>query len=185
MFAWEVAGAVFTLIAGTLWHFAFDWLGRWPPLGIFFPVNESVWEHLKLVFWPILLFALLEYLFVRGRVNNFLLAKAASAYAAMAFIVLFFYAYTAIWGRDVFWLDILSFVLAVALSLLVSWRILQLPGRYSALGEVATAAVVLAAAAFAAFTFYPPALPMWRDSSTGDFGLAVPAAGRWWQDFHR
>ena len=48
-------GLVFTLavLGGTALHFLYD---VWPnPLtAVLAPVNESVWEHLKLLYWPFL-----------------------------------------------------------------------------------------------------------------------------------
>ena len=55
---YTIAGAVFVLIAGTVSHFVYEWSGNRPAVGLFFPVNESVWEHMKLVFFPMLFYAL-------------------------------------------------------------------------------------------------------------------------------
>ena len=42
-----------SILAGSALHFLYD---LWPnPLtAVFAPVNESVWEHLKLLYWPFL-----------------------------------------------------------------------------------------------------------------------------------
>ena len=45
-------GALFTLILGTVGHFFYEWSGENKIAGIFFPVNESVWEHMKLTLLP-------------------------------------------------------------------------------------------------------------------------------------
>lgn len=42
---------------GTAAHFVYVWCPA-PLLGLFVPVNESVWEHLKLLFWPTVLTAI-------------------------------------------------------------------------------------------------------------------------------
>jgi uncharacterized membrane protein YagU involved in acid resistance len=39
---------------GTAAHYFYHWLPI-PLVGLFAPVNESVWEHLKLLFWPTIL----------------------------------------------------------------------------------------------------------------------------------
>ena len=49
---WLVWGI--TALIGTGWHFLYDWL-PFQLVGMVAPVNESVWEHLKLLFWPFLL----------------------------------------------------------------------------------------------------------------------------------
>ncbi|MFW9925127.1 MAG: DUF6512 family protein, partial [Candidatus Thorarchaeota archaeon] len=49
---WQIVGGIVIFSLGALWHFMFEWFGGWPPIGWFLPVNESVWEHIKLMFWP-------------------------------------------------------------------------------------------------------------------------------------
>ena len=66
IFSWEIAGSVIISLSGSLLHFAFDVLGTWPPVALFAAVNESVWEHLKLAFWPSLTYALIEWRVFRG-----------------------------------------------------------------------------------------------------------------------
>ena len=41
-------------VLGTAAHFFYDWFPT-PLIGLFTPVNESIWEHLKLLFWPTIL----------------------------------------------------------------------------------------------------------------------------------
>jgi hypothetical protein len=91
---WHIVGAIVTLVLGTLLHFTFDWSGGNLFVGLFSAVNESVWEHLKLLAVPILLFAIIEY-FAYGRAyDNFIPAKLLSVLAGMLTIVVFFYTYT-------------------------------------------------------------------------------------------
>ena len=54
-------GIVFAVIAGTLSHFVYEWLGENPIAAIFFPIDESVWEHVKLLFFPTLLLLFVSY----------------------------------------------------------------------------------------------------------------------------
>ena len=55
---WELLGIVFIIVLGGALHFVFDLSGEWPPLALIAAVNESVWEHLKLGFWPALIYFL-------------------------------------------------------------------------------------------------------------------------------
>ena len=72
---WEIIGAVIISLLGSFLHFFFALLGEWPPVALIAAVNESVWEHLKLAFWPALIFALIEWPFFRGKTKNFWAAK--------------------------------------------------------------------------------------------------------------
>ena len=51
-----IAYALLAALAGSALHFVFDLLSGFAPVGIIAAVNESVWEHMKLAFWPMLVF---------------------------------------------------------------------------------------------------------------------------------
>ena len=75
LFYWEIAGFVFVIIAGTLLHFVYHWTGQNRIVGLFSPVNESTWEHLKLLFTPMLLNSIAEYFVIGNQFSNFIAAK--------------------------------------------------------------------------------------------------------------
>ena len=62
--AWQVAGFIFTSILGTFLHFLFDLTGENLVAGMFSAVNESIWEHMKLIFYPMVLFAIIEWNYI-------------------------------------------------------------------------------------------------------------------------
>jgi len=167
IFAWEITGAVLISLAGSLLHFVFDLFNRWPPIALIAAVNESVWEHLKLAFWPALIFALIERPFLRQQAKNFWPAKAAGILAMPLIIVSVFYGYTALAGHNVLWADISLFVLAVFVGQMLSYRILI--HRPFAPGTKIAALILLALmiAAFSLLTFFPPHGPLFRDPRTG------------------
>jgi len=168
---YEIIGMLFIIMFGSLLHFTFEWSGYQQIVGVFSAVNESVWEHLKLGFWPALLYALIEYRFIKKRTNNFFLAKTVVVYAIAVIIPLIFYSYTAITGESIFLIDILSFIVAVIIGQLLSYRLLthkQLPDK---LEKIALVALLLLGVAFIIFTFYPPHLPIFQDPISGDYGI--------------
>ena len=57
----QVFSTIFSLISGVLLHFAYEWSDNNTFVGLFSAVNESTWEHLKLVFFPSLIYFLFEY----------------------------------------------------------------------------------------------------------------------------
>ena len=83
-------------LLGTLFHFVYEWSGDNFFVGLFFPVNESTWEHLKLVFIPILLVSVLEYFISEIPRNDYPCIKLRSALLAMLIIVVLFYTYTGV-----------------------------------------------------------------------------------------
>lgn len=168
---WELYGMLFGVLLGSFLHFAYELSGEWIPVGVFGAVNESVWEHLKLGFWPMVIWAAIEYPYLKKQTSNFLTAKAAGIYVIPATILVLFYAYTAILGEEMLVLDILIFVLAIVLGQLTSYRLLTLPRLPKVMDGVALAAVILLFLAYTLFTFFPPHLPIFQDPISGNYGI--------------
>lgn len=51
---WGLLGLIVVCFLSIPLHFFYDWTGENTFIGLFAPINESIWEHLKLVFWPLL-----------------------------------------------------------------------------------------------------------------------------------
>jgi len=162
-------GVIFGL--GAVMHFAFEWSGELKPIAVFAAVNESVWEHLKLAYWPTLLYAAVEYRNVRIFSNNFIIAKSTGIYVVPAAITALFYGYTAITGSDNLIADISIFAAAVALGQLVSYKILSRQRLTRPLYLTGLVALISLGVIYAVFTFYPPQLPIFRDANSGLYGI--------------
>ena len=109
IFWYELVGMVLIIILGSMLHFTFEWSGNQPVIGVFSAVNESVWEHLKIAFWPTLFYAIFEYNHLNKKTNNFFFAKTIGIYAIMIIIPVIFYSYTIIAEENLI-IDILSFI---------------------------------------------------------------------------
>jgi hypothetical protein len=167
----ELVGIAFIILFGSILHFTFEWSGGNAAVGVFSAVNESIWEHLKLGFWPAVGFALVEFKYLKKETNNFLFAKTAGVYVIPIVIMVIFYSYTAFLGESILAIDILSFVVAVVVGQLVSYRFLTGKTLPYNLDMVSLIALVLLGLAFVIFTFYPPQLGLFQDPITGGYGL--------------
>ncbi len=160
---WHIWGFFCISLLGTLLHFTYDMSNQSQFVGYFSAVNESVWEHLKLVFFPFMLWTLIEY-FVYGKTEaDFFAAKATAVLCAMAFIVVFFYTYTGILGFNLAVFDILSFFAAVLLGQITSYKLLnaELRGDYSD-NVKGFLSFVLLSVCFIVWTYMPPELGIFR-----------------------
>ena len=168
--ALEIAGAILIIFIGTALHFTFDFSGRNPVVGAFSAVNESVWEHLKLPFWPSLLWMLIEIFFLRKAVSNFFTSKAIGTTVMIVFIPAVFYLYTAFTEENLA-VDIATFMIAVILGQITSYVLFK-RGKQSKRTEIlALIVIALLAVIFIVFTFYPPHLSVFQDSNTGRYGI--------------
>ena len=109
---------------GTTLHFWFEWTDYWRPMALIAAVNESTWEHFKMAFWPGLIFALIEYPFIKNDSKNFVLAKFAGLMAMPIITMILFYGYTALTGTHMLWADIIVFILSVIGGQWLSYLIL-------------------------------------------------------------
>lgn len=115
-----VCYTLFIAIAGTLLHFAYDWSGNNPVVALFAAVDESVWEHLKLFFVPAFFFSLFSY-FKKGETcPRYLWCQLISILAGLGFIVIFYYTYKGIAGREITVLSVGSFYVAAVLAGFIS-----------------------------------------------------------------
>jgi len=167
----ELAGMVFIILLGSILHFTFEWSGNQAVVGVFSAVNESIWEHLKLGFWPAIVFSLIEFKCLKRETNNFLFAKTVGIYLIPIIIVAVFYSYTAILGESILVIDILSFIMAVVVGQLVSYKLLTGKTMSYNLDLISFIALILLGLAFVIFTFYPPQLGLFQDPITGGYGL--------------
>jgi hypothetical protein len=168
---WELGGIAFVVVLGSVLHFAFEWSGRAIPIAPIAAVNESVWEHLKLGFWPALIYAALEYGRFGKSAHNFSSAKTLGVYLIPITIVVLYYAYTAILGHGLLQVDIAIFVVAVIVGQLVSYKLLiasPLPARLNRFAPIALAVLAIL---FVLFTFYTPQVSLFRDPVTGGYGI--------------
>jgi len=168
---WEALGALFILGVGGALHFAFDWADGFRLIAPFAPVNESVWEHLKMAFWPAVVWTLLERRPLHGRANNFPLARTAGILVMTFSIAILYYAYTAILGYGTLAIDATLFFICVLGGQFVSYRLLTGDERSPSHNRFAPAFVVAVAVLFTVFTFVPPHIILFMDGPTGTYGI--------------
>ena len=107
------AGLVFSAVLGTLSHFFYEWSGQNPVVALFSPVNESTWEHMKLVFFQILVWSLLLPAGIRKDFPAMRGALLAGGLLGTWLVPVLFYTYSGILGRDLALIDIGIFYAAV------------------------------------------------------------------------
>jgi hypothetical protein len=168
---WEVSGIIFVFLVGALLHFIFEWSGELPVVGAIASVNESVWEHFKQGFWPMCLFAAIEYKFIRSHTSNILAAKGTAVLLIPIITGLVFYAYTAITGTEILIVDILIFLLAVTIGQLISYKIMTFPTLPKFANYTGIAVILLLGLILVLFTYYPPHWPILLDKNTMTYGI--------------
>ena len=152
-----------TLILGgmaCLLHYVYDISGRRLFVGLLNPVNESVWEHLKLMFFPFLLWWLIIYYLKNEKCDASSNTWVIGCYFVIQLLCLscVFYTYTSALGIESVFIDILLALYAISL-LCVASHVL----KYSSLEGSAIGSIIVVAIIFIAFILqFPPKLPIFK-----------------------
>lgn len=161
---YTITGAIFVIITGTISHFIYEWSGRQFLLGFFFPVSESTWEHMKLCFFPMLIY------------SCFMNKRWKDAYPCVTSALLFgtllgtflipviFYTYTGIIGRNYLFLDIATFIISVLLAFLCVYRLTVSCKMFSHTYMLGSLVFVMAICVLM-FTYLPPDLGIFIEPS--------------------
>ena len=167
---WQIFASIFCLILGTILHFTYEWFNYNVIVGLFSTINESVWEHLKLLFYPMFFISIIGYFKIGRKLCNYWYAQMYGIVFALIFVVVFFYTYTGIIGRSFFLLDIASFIIGILWGEYIVYKMIKQKEmcKLEALSIITSIIILLC---FLIFTIYPPILPLFEDPIYGTFGI--------------
>ena len=124
---------------------------------------------MKLLFWPMLIYALIEGLFFRER-EDLLCVKLRGITLGLILIPVLFYTYNGAIGQSPDWLNIAIFFISAAAAYLYETRLLAKEARACHKG-LALFLFALIALSFVLFTFHAPKLGIFLDPLTGEYGI--------------
>ncbi len=152
---------LFVTILGVLLHFAYEWSGEIFIVGIFGATNESTWEHLKLVFFPMILLTLWDLSHFYKDDSIFLPARTIGIYSAMVFIVVAFYTYMGVIGKGFDFLNIAIYFLGVAFGVWIEHLVYGKIGWFTP--AFATLSLIAVAFAFVLLTYLAPDVGIFKN----------------------
>jgi len=176
---WEIGAFGFVMIVASALHFVFELSDFSEPVAVFGSVNESTFEHLKLFFWPGLLYTLVQHAFVKGRVNNYWYGKGLALLAVPVGIIVSFYLYLGVLlpirGEGLLALDIGTGAVGVLLGNLVAYRLLVGRERGHKARNLGVAFMLVLAMMMATSAWFQPKIFLYEDffgyEYTGQFGI--------------
>ncbi len=167
---WQLLGFAVTSLCGTVLHFLYDWLGQATWVAPFSAVNESTWEHMKLLFWPMLVYAVVQSFFFRER-KDFWCVKLRGILLGLILIPVIFYTYNGVVGKSPDIINIAIFFISVAMSYICETRLFKSEKTRCISPKLAITLLSVIALLFVVFTFATPQLGIFRDPLTGTYGI--------------
>lgn len=166
---YQIVSAIFVCVLGTLLHFTYEFFGENMLVASFSAVNESVWEHLKLLFFPMLFTTIIGYFYIGKNAPNFLCSKLFGIITSILFIIIFFYTYTGIIGESIVFIDIASFFVAVLLGEYLAYKFMTSNLRCNNI--IVTIILVSILICFIVFTYFTPNIGIFKDPVTNQYGI--------------
>ena len=167
---WQLMGFAVTSLVGTILHFLYEWTGESVLVAPFSGINESTWEHMKLIFWPMLVYAVVQSFFFRER-KDFFCVKLRGILMALVLIPTLFYTYNGVIGKSPDWINIAIFFVSAAVAYIYETKLFGKESVKCKNPKLAIFILSLIAAAFVVFTFKTPALGIFKDPLTGTYGI--------------
>ena len=163
--SYTIAGIIFVSITGTLAHFMYDWTGKNPVVGLFTAVNESTWEHMKLIYFPMLLFFIYVWIKLRKRAPETLPALLIATLIGTFIIPVLFYTYTGILGFMVTAINLAIYYISV-LTAFILFYLMSVKAKLEEVNIILYFTFALFICMFFLFTYDPPKLGIFIDPTT-------------------
>lgn len=167
---WQLFGFALTALGGTLLHFLYGWTNKAAWIAAFSGVNESTWEHMKLLFWPMLIFAIVQSFFFKDY-ESFWCVKLRGMLLALGLIPVIFYTYNGVIGKSPDWINIAIFFVCAAVAYIYETKQLNGENTCCKSPRAAFIALCIIALLFVIFTFNTPRLDIFKDPLTGTYGI--------------
>jgi len=168
LFRFEFINTIFITIMGFLLHFAFSWSNNNLGIGSFSAINESIWEHLKLLFFPSLITILVGSYYLKEKYPNYLSVKTKALIISLFFIVTTYYTYSGIIGTHFPIIDISIFIIGVVIEELITYKKVN---KKSLSWRLYFFLLILFTFIFVYFTYNPPRINIFKDPITDAYGI--------------
>ena len=166
----QLMGFAVTSLGGTLLHFLYGWLGEAAWIAPLSGVNESTWEHMKLLFWPMFIFAIVQSFFFKDR-EDFWCVKRKGILLGLLLIPILFYTYNGVIESSPDWINIAIFFISAAIAYIYETRQFNNGTSVCKNPKLAIGLLCAIAVLFVVFTFATPEIGIFKDPLTGTYGI--------------
>lgn len=166
----EVLGTIFIIVIGCLGHFIYEWSNHNKFLGYFFAVNESTWEHIKLIIGPSFLWFILELHIYNGNISLFF-AKFISLLLMIVLIPVLFYSYKHFTKKSILRVDIICFVITIIVGELFFHYLISLDLSNIYLRHIGYIGILVIFIKYITSTYVPEKNFIYEDPITKKYGI--------------
>ncbi len=161
----QILGFAVTSFLGTVLHFLYEWTNKSPITALISSINESTWEHMKLLYFPMLIFSLIERRFFLKR-EDFWYVNLMGISIGLILIPVLFYTYNGIFGASPDWFNIAIFFISAFIAYYTEAKLFYCRNKKALPESLCLVLICIIGTAFMFFTFFTPSLPVFKDPIT-------------------
>jgi len=161
----------FLFVLGSLLHFTYKWSRENKLVGIISPVNESIFEHSKLLLFPLSLFWIVGYFFLKDSVdaNSYFIAMVVSVITSIIVMISFYYTYKEFIGNSYLWIDIFDLLLSLFIGQVVANHIYVHSNNVPSI--ISISIMIILSIGYIYLTFKPFKTPLFLDEKSKTYGI--------------
>ena len=167
-------GVIVIFLLTILYHFLYHWLPN-PVFSVFFPVNESIWEHMKLLYSGIFTWGVIEYFILRKKGisyrNFFSTLFLEMVTSIMIYLIMYLPLYN-VFGENMV-ISIGLLIVVIILEEIFSYYLFSYSKENRILNRVSILFIVLGFVVFLCFTYDPPRNYIFYDIVSNKYGIDI------------
>lgn len=169
---WKKISVIIIYLIAVLLHFLYDLIpGNFT--AAFLPVNESVWEHLKMTLNAYLIFSILEYIILKKKnfqVNNYIFSLLTSSLGTILMTIVLFYPLFYTFGENVIVTQII-YLISIIFGTYLSFKVLTETTGEKILNILSALILLFFEFGFIYLTFNPRVDDIFIDKPNNKIGL--------------
>ena len=170
----KVIGVIVVFLLTVLYHFLYEWLPN-PIFSVLFPVNESIWEHMKLLYSGFLTWGVIEYFILKRKNIKFTNYFSSLFLTMITSIILYLIIYLPLYnlfGENMI-VSITLLVTVIILMTIFNYFLITRKNENSLLNIASIILIVLGYSVFLALTYNPPKNYIFYDTTENKYGIDI------------
>ena len=167
----KIVGVFISFILAIIFHFIYGWVPN-SVISVIAPVNESIWEHMKLIVTPSIIFSIFEYFIYKKKdieFNNFILSYAISSILGIIVYLLLYIPLNDIFGHKAYIAISLLFLIFIFVQIISYYIMNKEIIKHSS--DIGVLLIIFIYFVFGYLTYHPPKINLFYDYMNKGYGI--------------
>lgn len=167
----KIIGVFLSFILAIILHFIYGIIPN-SIISVIAPVNESIWEHMKLIVTSSIIFSIFEYfIYIKKDIpfNNFILSYGISSILAILVYLIIYIPLNDIFGHKAYIAISLLFLIFIFLQFISYYIMNYKKINYS--NDIGILLIIIIYFIFGYLTYHPPKINLFYDYMNKGFGI--------------